>query len=127
MGDGIITNEERCNFVMGLFDVSPYDEDAEDGSIIDILTDLQHLCAQQGWDFEEKLRTARMHFGAEGGRVAEPDLLKALEDLLLELHDGITPILHGGNPGAFDVCTQRIARVRTAIAKAKGLTPCPVK
>ncbi len=64
-GEGIVTNEQRCGFAMGLFAVSPYDEDAEEGAIVDILTDFMHLCRQQEWNFEEKLQTARMHFKAE--------------------------------------------------------------
>jgi hypothetical protein len=51
---------------------------------------------------------------------AAPDLLEALEGMLKELHDGVTPLLHRGKPGAFDVCTMRIAAARAAIAKAKG-------
>src|SRR5262245_56287901 len=51
---------------------------------------------------------------------AMPEIVKALEDLLKEIHDGITPLLHRGKPGAFDICTRRIARARTALANARA-------
>lgn len=63
-----ITNDERCDWAMALFNTSPYDEDTEDSSLVDILTDLMHLCKREGWDFDEKVRTARMHFEAEGSK-----------------------------------------------------------
>lgn len=47
------------------------------------------------------------------------ELVEALEGMLGELHDGVTPLLHIGKPGAFDICTRRIAKARAVLSKVK--------
>lgn len=54
--------------------------------------------------------------------IAAPELLEALEGVLLDWHDGTIPLVYRGKPGSFDVARIRIARAKAAIAKARGIT-----
>ena len=61
---------------------------------------------------------------AEKAEAENAQLREALRDLLKELHDGVTPLLHRGKPGAFDICIQRIARARKALLpEANSISP----
>jgi hypothetical protein len=42
-----------------------YDEPETHYSVIDLLTDLMHLCKEEGYNFEECLQSAKMHFEHE--------------------------------------------------------------
>lgn len=39
-----------------------YDEFGDDCNVIDLLTDVRHLCDVQGWNFAELDRTAYQHY-----------------------------------------------------------------
>ena len=42
-----------------------YDKTDLQTSVVDCVTDLMHLCHREGWDFEDALGTAQMHFTEE--------------------------------------------------------------
>ncbi len=62
-GEAMPTNRERAERFAGLL---PYYPDTDEHSnAIDLLADCQHWCREQGHDFEELLRIARMHCETE--------------------------------------------------------------
>jgi hypothetical protein len=42
-----------------------YSEQGSDEDVIDVLTDLLHLCNRDGYDFGELLKMAKVHYKAE--------------------------------------------------------------
>ncbi len=58
------TNEQRADRVYEYIDDYACNEDLEE-CIIDVLTDLHHLCEQQGINFLECYITARSHYEEE--------------------------------------------------------------
>lgn len=60
-----ISNEYRVMLAEKLFSISPYDEDAPEGSLIDILTNLRHYCAVKNLNFEEAVRLSLAYFEIE--------------------------------------------------------------
>lgn len=45
--------------------VSDYEGDDQRSSVVDMLTDVRHLCEQEGIDFKAALTMSNMHFEAE--------------------------------------------------------------
>lgn len=58
-----ITNHERC--LRAEKACAVYDEDDPKTSIVDLLTDLRHLCASHHFDFDAMLLTSEIHFNCE--------------------------------------------------------------
>jgi hypothetical protein len=66
------TNGERCNRIECLMltyrkfltDGPPEPEETD---LADLLTDCMHWAEREGLDFDEELKTARMHYNAEKG------------------------------------------------------------
>ena len=58
-----------------------YESDCEgEEKLIDLLTDLQHLAHREGWNFEEAVKFAVMHFDAEAKWPDADDLIRASLD-----------------------------------------------
>ena len=63
--ESILSNEDRANYAHKVLSISPYDEGSEEEGIIDLLTNLMHLCRRDGYDFDKLLGSARRHFHVE--------------------------------------------------------------
>jgi len=48
----------------------------EEEKLSDLLADLQHLAHREGWDYDDALRAARMHFDAEAKWPSADDLIR---------------------------------------------------
>lgn len=58
------TNKQRCGTVNTILACS-YDSGDQRSSIIDLLTDLRHLCKRDDIDFEKVLLMSEIHFHDE--------------------------------------------------------------
>jgi hypothetical protein len=61
-----MTNADRVESAKGACDYFTEGDDTAT-SVIDLLTNLRHLCAAEGVDFEARARMALTHFEAEQG------------------------------------------------------------
>lgn len=58
-------NKERARRAELALKAQGYWDCGESYAAADLLDDIMHLCIRRGWDFEDVLATARMHFDAE--------------------------------------------------------------
>jgi len=69
------TNGMRADRAAGAF--RQYESDCEGAEkLSDLLADLHHLAHREGWDFDDALRAARMHFDAEAKWPNADDLIR---------------------------------------------------
>ena len=70
-------NKERARRAELALKGQGYWDYGESYAASDLIDDIMHLCVREGWDFEDVLDTAKMHFDAEHTRPDDMELHSA--------------------------------------------------
>lgn len=60
-------NIARSRRAQSALTVSGYWDEGDSSAVVDILSDLRHLCERHGFDFADCLRVSGDHYAAEAG------------------------------------------------------------
>lgn len=63
--DALTPNQQRASYAQGALEASLHHDADDPCGVLDLLSDLMHLCHEQGYDFAELLRIATDNFNAE--------------------------------------------------------------
>jgi hypothetical protein len=60
-------NEERVARAREIVRAFNLQETEQETNLSDLLSDLMHVCADEGWDFDAQIKQGRFHYEAESG------------------------------------------------------------